>query len=72
MQLIKAVDDQRPPLEMHDDKASNMKQLSHDDDDESSDAGEPAENYRGWKSMPYVIGTVTSHTIYFLLLQFRS
>ncbi|KAG0521975.1 hypothetical protein BDA96_08G208200 [Sorghum bicolor] len=60
MQLIKAVDDQRPPLEMHDDKASNMKQLSHDDDDdESSDAGEPAENYRGWKSMPYVIGNET-------------
>ncbi|EES16414.1 protein NRT1/ PTR FAMILY 2.9 [Sorghum bicolor] len=27
--------------------------------DDESDAGEPEENYRGWKSMPYVIGNET-------------
>jgi peptide/histidine transporter 3/4 len=30
---------------------TKTKQLS-----DESDAGEPEENYRGWKSMPYVIG----------------
>ncbi|CAD6266600.1 unnamed protein product [Miscanthus lutarioriparius] len=33
---------------------SKMKQLS-----DESDAGEPEENYRGWKAMPYVIGNET-------------
>jgi hypothetical protein len=27
-----------------------------EDDDSSSDAGEPVQNHRGWKAMPYVIG----------------
>nr|XP_051184813.1 protein NRT1/ PTR FAMILY 2.11-like isoform X2 [Lolium perenne] len=29
------------------------------DDDSSSDAGEPVQNHRGWKAMPYVIGNET-------------
>ncbi|CAN6282887.1 unnamed protein product [Urochloa humidicola] len=33
---------------------TTMKYLSNDDD-----AGQPEENYRGWKSMPYVIGNET-------------
>ncbi|CAD6266792.1 unnamed protein product [Miscanthus lutarioriparius] len=68
---MEAADDQRPQpqLEMpQHDKAytfaaaeemattttTKTKQLS-----DESDAGEPEENYRGWKSMPYVIGNET-------------
>ena len=82
---MEAADDQRPQpqLEMpQHDKAfaavavdetatttsSKMKQLS-----DESDAGEPEENYRGWKAMPYVIGELSIYIyihIYFLLLPF--
>ena len=70
--MEQADDDQRPQpqLEMpQHDKASTFaaaeetatttktKQLS-----DESDAGEPEENYRGWKSMPYVIGELTTPT----------
>jgi len=70
---MEAADDQRPQpqLEMpQHDKAfaavavdetatttTKTKQLS-----DESDAGEPEENYRGWKSMPYVIGELTTPT----------
>jgi hypothetical protein len=73
---METADDQRPQpqLEMpQHDKASTFaaaeemattttttKQLS-----DESDAGEPEENYRGWKSMPYVIGE--AHHSYMLL-----
>ncbi|XP_047047362.1 protein NRT1/ PTR FAMILY 2.11-like [Lolium rigidum] len=30
-----------------------------EDDDSSSEAGEPVQNHRGWKAMPYVIGNET-------------
>ncbi|KAK1625987.1 hypothetical protein QYE76_000302 [Lolium multiflorum] len=30
-----------------------------ENDDSSSDAGEPVQNHRGWKAMPYVIGNET-------------
>ena len=41
-------------LAVVDDNATlnKVKHLSGDDDD----TGEPPENYRGWKAMPYVIG----------------
>jgi peptide/histidine transporter 3/4 len=42
--------------------ASNTKQLS-----DESDAGEPEENYRGWKAMPYVIGELTTPVCYIVI-----
>jgi hypothetical protein len=54
---MEEADGQRPQPQ-HDKTAittSNTKQLS-----DESDAGEPEENYRGWKAMPYVIGELTT------------
>ncbi|PAN22100.1 hypothetical protein PAHAL_3G513500 [Panicum hallii] len=36
-----------------------MMMKKHLSDDDESAAGEPEENYRGWKAMPYVIGNET-------------
>jgi len=77
---MEAADDQRPQpqLEMpQHDKAptfaaaeetatttiTKTKQLS-----DESDAGEPEENYRGWKSMPYVIGELTTPICYYIYI----
>ena len=43
--------------------SSKMKQLS-----DESDAGEPEENYRGWKAMPYVIGDVSTPMLHAYIL----
>ena len=33
-----------------------VKVFSSSEDDAESDTGEPVQNHRGWKAMPYVIG----------------
>jgi hypothetical protein len=40
-----------------------MMMKKHLSDDDESAAGEPEENYRGWKAMPYVIGQCSSISI---------
>ncbi|CAM0948501.1 unnamed protein product [Alopecurus aequalis] len=36
-----------------------VKVLSSSEDDDETDSGEPVQNHRGWKAMPYVIGNET-------------
>ncbi|KAM0829600.1 hypothetical protein ACQ4PT_066778 [Festuca glaucescens] len=52
----------RQQQEEQEPKASTEKTVKagfSEDDDSSSNAGEPVQNHRGWKAMPYVIGNET-------------